>query len=121
MKLQHFGNIIKITSIGAKIKNPLFPVYGAYKEGIAHFSRCIADVLAREGIRVNCIGPGLTATGSSFSLYTKEMLNGMIPMIPLGRIGEAEDVANAYVFLASAEASYITGQHLTVDGGYGPY
>jgi len=121
MKLQHCGNIINITSIGAKIKNPLFPVYGAYKEGIAHLSRCIADVVARDGIRVNCVGPGLTATGSSFSLYSKEMLDAIVPMIPLGRIGEVEDVANACVFLASDEASYITGQHLTVDGGYGPY
>jgi len=121
MRLQKYGNIINITSVGAKIKNPMWPVYGAYKAGIAHFSRCLADVVAREGIRVNCVGPGLTASGSTFSVFTQEAVEGMAAMIPLGRLGEAQDVANACIFLASDEASFITGQHLTVDGGQGPY
>jgi len=121
MRLQKCGNIINITSIGAKIKNPWWPVYGAYKAGVAHFSRCLSDVVARDGIRVNCVGPGMTASDSTFRIYPKEMRDGMVSAVPLGRIGEAQDAANACIFLASDEASYITGQHLTVDGGHGPY
>jgi NAD(P)-dependent dehydrogenase (short-subunit alcohol dehydrogenase family) len=121
MRLQKSGNIINITSIGGKMKNPMWPVYGAFKAGIAHLTRAIADVVAPDGIRMNCVGPGLTAAGATYRVFEKDAVDAMGGMIPLGRLGNEQDVANACIFLASDEASFITGKELTVDGGQGPY
>jgi NAD(P)-dependent dehydrogenase (short-subunit alcohol dehydrogenase family) len=102
-------------------------VYSAAKAAVAHMSRCLAVELAPFGIRVNAICPGVTLTNiftASLGLPA-EMAEGMISKIdgalatwaPIGRSGIPDDIAGAALWLASADASYVTGQAITVDGG----
>lgn len=121
MRKQKYGRIINITSIGGKMKNPLWPVYSGLKAGVAHFSRSLSDVVARDGITVNCLGPGLIRDDRTISIFTEEGAQGMAALIPVGRMGEFADVNNAIQFLASDESEFITGQELTVCGGQSPY
>ena len=120
MRSQKYGRIINITSMGSKQKVPFWPVYAGLKAGVAHFSRSLAMVVGADGITVNCVGPGLTDTESSWDAL-KDFIEYMVSQQPVQRMGKIEDVANAVLFLASDEASFITGQDLTVDGGSGPY
>ena len=118
MRSQKYGRIINITSVGAKIKVPQCPVYGGLKAGIAHFSKCVADVVGPEGITINCVAPGIMATASTFDIFPKEVLDIVLTTQPARRWGEEEEVARAVLFLADDESSYINGVHLSVDGGY---
>ncbi len=99
--------------------------YTASKGGVCMFTKTIAVELAKQNVRVNAVGPGYMitpmATGEREGLSPaeqKQRLDGMAANIPFGRCGEPVEVANAVLFLASDEASYITGQLLCVDGGY---
>jgi NAD(P)-dependent dehydrogenase (short-subunit alcohol dehydrogenase family) len=121
MREQKYGRIINITSIGGKIKNPMWPVYRALKAGIAHFSRSVADVLARDGITINCVGPGLINDDATIRTLTEEVAAGMAGLIAVGRMGEFEDITRAVLFMADEAAGFITGQELTVCGGQSPY
>jgi len=121
MREQKYGRVINITSIGGKIKNPMWPVYSALKAGVAHFTRSVADVLARDGITINCVGPGLINDDATIRALTEEGAKGMAALIPVGRIGEFEDITRAVLFMADEEAGFITGQELTVCGGQSPY
>ena len=82
------------------------------------FTRAVAQELARFGIQVNAIAPGLIKT-EMLQDMDEEMIKKFTDKIPLGRIGTANDVANAVLFLASQSADYITGQTISVDGGLG--
>ncbi len=121
MRDQKYGRIINITSLGGKIKNPMWPVYGALKAGLAHFTRCASDVLARDGITINCIGPGLINDELTIRVFSEEGAAGMAAMVPVGRIGELTDITRTVLFIADDEAGFITGQELTVCGGQSPY
>ena len=121
MREKKYGRIVNITSIGGKIKNPMWPVYGALKAGLAHFTRCTSDVLARDGITINCVGPGLINDDATKRALTEEGTAGMAALIPVGRIGEFEDITRAVLFMADDGAGFITGQELTVCGGQSPY
>jgi 3-oxoacyl-[acyl-carrier protein] reductase len=90
--------------------------YVATKAGIIGMTKVWARELGRYGVRVNAVAPGFTATEILVSMPEK-VLDGMRARTPLGRLGEPRDIANAYLFLASDEASYITGTVLRVDGG----
>ena len=90
--------------------------YVASKSGVIGLTRVWARELGRKGVRVNCIAPGFIATDMTAAM-PREILDGMKAKTPLGRLGTAEDVARAYVFLASDEASFISGTCLDVDGG----
>lgn len=90
--------------------------YSAAKAGVIGMTKTAARELAARGVRVNAVAPGFIAT-SMTDVIPEKIKEGMIHSIPLGRMGLAEDVANAVCFLASDEASYITGQVLKVDGG----
>ncbi len=90
--------------------------YVATKAGVIGMTRVWARELGRKGVRVNCIAPGFIATDMTAKMPT-EVLDGMKKKTPLGRLGAPEDVARAYVFLASDEASFVNGQVLGVDGG----
>ena len=120
MRSQKYGRIISITSVGAKIKPVPCPVYAGLKAGVAHFSRVVSDVVARDGITVNCVAPGIMATASTFDIFTG-LEDAIAATIPVGRLEEEEEAANAVLWLASDEASYITGAHLSVDGGMAHY
>lgn len=120
MMEQGSGNIVNITSTAAKTNLAPLAVYAAAKAGVAHFSRNLARELASAGIRVNSLAPGMIETETLFALG--EGLLEMAKMgIPMGRFGEPDEIARTVAFLASDDSSYITGQHLSVDGGIGPY
>jgi NAD(P)-dependent dehydrogenase (short-subunit alcohol dehydrogenase family) len=89
---------------------------GATKAGVIGMTKAWARELGRHSIRVNAVAPGFTATEILNSMPAK-VLDGMKARTPLGRLGQPEDIANAYLFLASDEASFISGEVLRVDGG----
>lgn len=116
------GAIVHDASNAGLVGRPWQPVYGATKAGVISLTKAMALSLAKDGVRVNCICPGSidtpmlrTALASSGNFDENWKKTGMV--IPMGRIGAAEDIANATLFLASDEAGYITGVALPVDGG----
>jgi 3-oxoacyl-[acyl-carrier protein] reductase len=110
------GRIINITSIVGVMGNPGQANYAASKGGMIGMSKSLAAEVASRGITINCIAPGFIATAMTDKL-TDDQKNAMTDRIPAGAMGEAADIANAAVFLASDEASYITGQTIHVNGG----
>jgi 3-oxoacyl-[acyl-carrier protein] reductase len=118
MKLarQRKGRIINISSVAAEHTNPGQTNYAASKGAINSFTRALAVELAGRGVTVNAIAPGFIETDMSENVRNKA--GDLIKkMIPLKRLGQPDDIAKAAVFLASADAAYITGQVITVDGG----
>ena len=92
--------------------------YGVAKAGIAHMARCLADEFVTDNITVNCVAPGLVRSASSKPLWeNEETLASVSASIPIGRIGEPDDVAAMVVLLASDAGGYITGTTISVDGG----
>lgn len=116
MMKRRFGRIIGITSIVGVTGNPGQANYAASKAGMIGMSKSLAAEVASRGITVNTVAPGFIATAMTDGLpeAQKDKLNAAIPM---GRMGTPEDIAAAVVYLASAEAGYVTGQTLHVNGG----
>jgi NAD(P)-dependent dehydrogenase (short-subunit alcohol dehydrogenase family) len=115
------GSIVNIGSISAMIAN--IPqnqaMYNASKAGVHMLTKSLASEYATSGIRVNCVAPGYIDTAMTRGGFENPNWSKIwLDMTPMGRAGEAEEVANAVLFLASKAASYITGAVLTVDGGY---
>ncbi|HEX78583.1 MAG TPA: SDR family oxidoreductase, partial [Dehalococcoidia bacterium] len=113
---QRRGRIISIASIVGMVGNPGQANYAAAKAGIIGFTRSVAREVASRSITVNAIAPGFIDTDMTQKLPENQRQE-LMSRIPLGCLGTPDDVANAVAFLASDEASYITGQTLTVDGG----
>ncbi|MDE2618841.1 MAG: 3-oxoacyl-[acyl-carrier-protein] reductase [Sphingomonadales bacterium] len=116
MMKARFGRIITITSVVGTTGNPGQVNYAAAKGGLVAMSKSLAQELASRNITVNCVAPGFIRTAMTEVLpdAQKEALNSRIPM---GRMGEGEDIAAAVAYLASKEAGYVTGQTLHVNGG----
>src|SRR2546423_8905699 len=116
MMRQRRGRIINISSVAAKHVNMGQTNYSASKGAIESFTRALAVELASRGVTVNAIAPGFIETDMSEAVRNKagDMIKKMIPM---RRLGLPDDIARAAVFLASADAAYLTGQVITVDGG----
>ncbi|MDP1605453.1 MAG: 3-oxoacyl-ACP reductase FabG [Rhodocyclaceae bacterium] len=110
------GRIINISSVVAASGNPGQINYAAAKAGVAGMSRALAQELGSRNITVNCVAPGFIDTAMTRAL-SEEQRNALIQKIPLGRLGQAEDIAHAVAFLASPQAAYITGTMLHVNGG----
>jgi 3-oxoacyl-[acyl-carrier protein] reductase len=116
MMKQRCGRIINISSVVGLIGNAGQANYAASKAGLIGLTKATAKELASREITANCIAPGYIETDMTNRLPEK-MKNALIEQIPLGRIGQATDIAATVCFLASEEAGYITGQTFTVDGG----
>ncbi|MFH1768185.1 MAG: 3-oxoacyl-[acyl-carrier-protein] reductase [Candidatus Omnitrophota bacterium] len=116
MVKQRYGRIINISSVIGIIGNPGQINYAASKAGLIAMTRTLAKELGSRNITVNAVAPGYIETAMTKSLNEK-VKEAMLSRIPLGRFGKPQDVARAVVFLASAEADYINGQVLVVDGG----
>ena len=124
MKKTGGGAIINLASIMGLVGYPVglgggFNAYPSSKGGVVQFTKTLATDLARENIRVNCICPGFVETNLTKNLTSDADTNEMLKRLhPMGRLGKAEEIASAALFLASDDASFITGSSLVVDGGY---
>jgi 3-oxoacyl-[acyl-carrier protein] reductase len=110
------GRIINITSVVGSSGNAGQANYAAAKAGVAGMTRALAQEVGSRAITVNCIAPGFIDTDMTRAL-SEAQKTGLTQRIPLGRLGQPEDIAAAVAFLASTEASYITGVTLHVNGG----
>jgi 3-oxoacyl-[acyl-carrier protein] reductase len=113
---QRSGRIINIASVIGLIGNAGQCNYAASKAALIGFTKSVARELASRGINVNALAPGFVETDMTSGL-TDEVRSGILKQIPLGTMGQPEDIANAALFLAGPFSKYVTGQVLTVDGG----
>ena len=115
------GSIINISSISGFGASARTPPYGAVKAAIISYTQSEAAVMARKGIRVNCIAPGSIefpgGTWERAKINNPQLYGAILRSIPFGRLGHPEEIANVVVFLASPLANWVTGQTISVDGG----
>jgi len=116
MMRRRYGRIIGITSVVGVTGNPGQGNYTAAKAGMIGMFKSIAKEYARRGVTANCVAPGFIATPMTDKLNDKQK-EAILQMVPSGRLGAPEDIASAVLYLASDEASYVTGQTLHVNGG----
>ncbi len=111
------GALVAIASVSGLRSAPLHGPYGAAKAGLMSLVRTLAVELARDGVRVNAVAPGAVLTPRVKAMMSDERRAASAAQIPLGRHATPDEIANAVAFLASDQASYITGHTLVVDGG----
>lgn len=119
MRTQNAGSIINMSSVSAQRGGGIFggPHYSAAKAGVLGLTKAMARELAPANVRVNAICPGFIATDITAGKLTPEMMNTILAGIPMGRAGEASDVAGCALFLASELSAYCTGTEVDVNGG----
>jgi 3-oxoacyl-[acyl-carrier protein] reductase len=116
MMKQRYGRIVNITSVVGASGNPGQANYAAAKAGVAGMTRAMAKELGSRNITVNCVAPGFIETDMTAGL-APEQQKALLTQIPMGHLGKPADIAHAVVYLASPQASYVTGQELHVNGG----
>jgi 3-oxoacyl-[acyl-carrier protein] reductase len=116
MMKQRYGRIVNITSVVGASGNPGQANYAAAKAGVAGMTRALAREVGSRGITVNCVAPGFIETDMTRALDETQSA-ALLSQIPVGRLGQPLEIAHAVAFLASPEASYITGTELHVNGG----
>lgn len=119
MEKQGGGSIVNISSVGGQVPDISQIGYGTGKAAINYLTRLIAVQEAKNGIRCNAVLPGMTATDSVKEKLSDHFRQLFVRHIPLGRMGQPEEMAAAAVYFASDESAYTTGQILTVSGGFG--
>jgi acetoacetyl-CoA reductase len=117
MRARKFGRIINISSINGQKGQMGQANYSAAKAGEIGFTKALAQESAKSGITVNAICPGYIATDMVKAMPKDVLEKSILPLVPLGRLGEPEEVARCVLFLASDDASFITGSTLTANGG----
>ncbi|MEL7178841.1 MAG: 3-oxoacyl-[acyl-carrier-protein] reductase [Pseudomonadota bacterium] len=116
MMKSRWGRIVNISSVVGATGNPGQANYAASKAGMVGMSKSIAYEVASRGITVNCVAPGFITTAMTEKL-TEDQKSGILTQVPAGRMGEAEEIAAAVLYLSSPEAAYVTGTTLHVNGG----
>ena len=117
MRERGFGRIISISSINGQKGQFGQSNYAAAKAGLIGFTKAVALETAAKGITVNAVAPGYIATEMVMAVPEEVLNSKILPLIPVGRLGEPEEVGRCVVFLASDEAGFITGSTLTANGG----
>lgn len=117
MKAAGGGAVVNISSMAGENKNVRMASYGSSKAAVNHLTRNLAFDLGPMGIRVNAIAPGAIKTDALAKVLTPSIEQAMLKHTPLGRLGEANDIANAALFLCSPASAWVSGQVLTVSGG----
>jgi acetoacetyl-CoA reductase len=117
MRARNFGRIINISSVNGQKGQMGQTNYSAAKAGVIGFSKALAQENATKGITVNVIAPGYVSTEMVQAVPEEVLKAKILPQIPAGRLGQAEEIAAAVVYLASDEAAWITGSTLTINGG----
>lgn len=117
MSSQGWGRIVSITSIWSVLGNPGNTAYCASKFGLDGMTAALAAEVAHHGVTVNAVAPGYILTDALRAKYTPERLREVAAHVPIGRPGRPEEIAVVAAFLASENATYITGQNIRVDGG----
>lgn len=117
MALQGGGRVVNLGSDAGRVGSSGEAVYSAAKGGVIAFTKAMAREMARDGVNVNCVCPGPTDTPLFASMGGEKLREALIKAVPFRRLGDPADIANAVAFLASDEASYITGQTVSVSGG----
>jgi NAD(P)-dependent dehydrogenase (short-subunit alcohol dehydrogenase family) len=119
MRDRHNGSIVCMSSVSAQRGGGIFggPHYSAAKAGVLGLAKAMARELGPDGIRVNCVTPGLIQTDITGGKLTDDMKRKILEGIPLNRLGVTEDVANIFLFLASDLSGYVTGAVIDVNGG----
>ena len=116
MMKARWGRIVTVTSVVGATGNPGQANYAAAKAGLVGMSKSLAAEVASRGITVNCVAPGFIATAMTDKL-TDEQKGRILTQVPMGRMGEADEIAAAVLYLASPAAAYVTGTTLHVNGG----
>ena len=112
------GSIVNISSIGGTVPDISRIGYGVSKAGVNNITQQIAMQYARYNIRCNAVLPGLTATDAALDNMPEQFIKSFLSHVPLNRMGTPEDMANAVLFFASDDSSYVTGHIMEVSGGY---
>jgi NAD(P)-dependent dehydrogenase (short-subunit alcohol dehydrogenase family) len=121
MRKQGSGTIVNCSSLGGLVGSPERGIYHAAKHGVLGFTKSAALEYAARGIRINAVCPGLIHTPMSDQMIVSgqaDALKAMEKIIPMGRVGRPEEIADAVLWLCSDAASYVTGQSISVDGGF---
>lgn len=117
MRERSYGRIVNISSINGQKGQMGQTNYSATKAGMIGFTRALAQETARKNVTVNCVAPGYVGTEMVLAVPKEVLNNKIIPNIPVGRLGEPEEIARSVIFLVAEEAGFITGSTLTVNGG----
>lgn len=113
-----YGRVVNVISDSARMGEPNVSLYAAAKAAVAGFSRALAKEVGRAGVTVNCVSLSTTRTPGAIETFDESQIERMVRFYPAGRLGEPEDAAAAVAYLASDDASWVTGQVLGVNGGY---
>jgi acetoacetyl-CoA reductase len=117
MRERGFGRVIIISSINGQKGQMGQANYSAAKAGVVGFAKALAQENANKGVTVNVIAPGYIATEMVKAVPEEVLKSKILPLIPVGRLGEAEEIARSVLFLAADEAGFVTGSTLSVNGG----
>ncbi|MEX2542034.1 MAG: SDR family oxidoreductase [Trueperaceae bacterium] len=117
MRENRWGRIINVTSLAVREPILNLTLSNAYRAGVTAFAKTLSNEVAADGVTVNNVGPGYTATEQLKNRLSDDAMAGLLETIPAGRLGKPQEVAAAVTFLASEQAAYVTGQTVIVDGG----